>query len=207
MRRLTNSAIAAACLFAMAAPLQAQAPGIDIRLNPRIGVYTPLTDLGEIQVNGTTVNPEMAGSLALGLGLELDLRLPVNVRLNLDYATGSEIRSTGVGVDFAPFETTLLAVVGDLVWRPLPRGVLWQPYLFGGGGLKQYDVTDATVATFEAESDPTIHIGGGLEFGLGPFGLNAEVGDYISWYELQENTDSEMQHDIFVTVGFSIGIL
>lgn len=202
-----KAAIATGFLFLLAAPLHAQAPGIDIRLNPRIGLYEPLSDLGQIGEAGSGVVAEMGGSLALGLGLELDIMmLPVGFRLNMDYATGAEVsRSDGVG---EPTETTLLAVVGDVMFRPLPKLVLVQPYLFAGGGLRQYDVSDATTtSSFRASSDPTLHLGGGLDVGFGPLALNAEIGDYISRYELTEGGDSETQHDLFVTIGFSIGIL
>jgi hypothetical protein len=207
MQTIAKSVLAATCLALVAAPLQAQVPGMNIRLNPRIGLYTPLTDLGTVQTGQGEVTAELSGSMAIGLGVELDLpAAPVNLRLNLDYATGSEIESTVGGTQIEPIETTLLAVVGDIVWRPLPRVVVLQPYLFGGGGIKQYDVTEDNIADYGSESDPTIHFGGGIDFGLGPLALNAEVGDYLSWYELQAGGDSEMQHDIFATVGFSIGL-
>lgn len=207
MQTLAKSMLAATCLALVAAPLHAQVPGINLKLNPRIGLYTPLTDLGTVQTSSGEVTAELSGSMAIGLGVELDLPMaPVNLRLNLDYATGSDLESSVGGTEIEPIETTLLAVVGDIVWRPLPRVVVLQPYLFGGGGLKQYDVTDDNVDDFGSESDPTIHFGGGIDFGLGPIALNAEVGDYLSWYELQAGGDSEMQHDIFATVGFSIGL-
>jgi hypothetical protein len=207
MQRIAKPVLVATCLALAASPLQAQVPGINIKLNPRIGAYIPLTDLGSAQTSLGDVDAELSGSLAIGLGVELDLpAAPVNVRLNLDYATGSDLKSTVGGTEIEPIETTLLGVVGDIVWRPLPRIVVLQPYLFGGGGIKQYDVTEDNVDDFGSESDPTIHFGGGLDFGLGPIALNAEVGDYLSWYELQAGGDSEMQHDIFATVGFSIGL-
>ena len=147
-------------------------------------------------------------SLALGLGVELDLPVfPVGIRANLDYATGSDLQATVDDRELEAIETTLLAVVADLVFRPLPRISPLQPYLFAGGGLKQYDVTEENVESFEEESDPTLHVGGGIGVRLGGFELNAEVGDYISWYELQEGADTEVQHDIFASIGFSIGIL
>lgn len=210
MKTLLKSGITAACLLLIAAPAWAQAPGIDVRLNPRIGLYVPLSDLGEIQSAGTTIAAEQSGGLALGLGLELDMvLLPVNVRLNLDYATGAEVQRTQDGAAVGdPIETTLLAVVGDVMFRPLPKVILAQPYLFVGGGLKQYDVgAETTTASFQSESDPTLHIGGGLDVGFGPLALNAELGDYISWYQLQDAENSEIQHDLFVTIGFSIGLL
>ncbi len=210
MTTLSKSALLATCLMLVAAPVMAQAPGIDLRINPRIGLYQPLGNLGETQVAGVTIVEEMGGSLALGLGIELDvMMLPVGFRLNMDYATGSEISRSEDGVEMGEStETTLLAVVGDVMFRPLPKMVLVQPYLFVGGGLKQYDVTsETTAASFQDASDPTIHFGGGLDVGFGPLALNAEIGDYVSWFEPQESESSEIQHDLFLTIGFSIGIL
>ena len=52
----------------------------------------------------------------------------------------------------------------------------------------------------------------GLDFGLGPLSLNAELSDYISWYDVVagiegDSEESTMQHDLFMTVGFAIGLL
>ncbi|HEM46495.1 MAG TPA: hypothetical protein ENO23_05555 [Alphaproteobacteria bacterium] len=184
--------------------MQAQGPGIDIRLNPRIGLYTPLTSLGEVG----TETFELDNSLAVGLGIELDIAaLPFGIRANMDYATSSSVDLEEGSINETN-ETTLLAVAGDLVFRPLPRLAVLQPYLFGGAGLKQYDFSweDTSREEFEDASDFALHVGGGLDFGLGPLALNAEVGDYISWFEPEGAEDSEMQHDLFLMLGFSIGM-
>jgi hypothetical protein len=193
MRSLIHTAIAAACLMAVAVPAHAQV----LKVNPRIGLYVPLTDLGEL--SGETV--ELDNSLALGLGVEFALPfLPFNLRANVDYATDAAV--TGEGLDRDAGRTTVLAVVGDAVFR-FPRAVLIQPYLFAGGGLKQYAFDTQRPEDFRDSSDPTLHLGGGLDFGLRGFSLNAELGDYVSWYELRDG-DSTIQHDVFLTVGFSV---
>ena len=209
MRSFATAAIVGALFAAAAAPATAQAPGIELKLNPRIGLYVPMTDLGEQTFGGAATTAKLDNSLAIGLGAELQLgALPFGIRANLDYATASKVNIETGGVEEEGSNTTLLAVVGDLVFRPLPRIVVLQPYLFAGGGLKQYDFETESAGEFESESDPTVHLGFGLDFGLGPLALNAELSDYISWFELTEAEDSsEMQHDLFVTVGFSIGLL
>ena len=208
MRSFVTAALAGAVLLA-AAPAAAQVPGIEIKLNPRIGLYVQVTDLGEVTGTGWTTTVKMDNSLALGLGAELQLAaVPFGIRANLDYATGSRVNTETGGVEQEGAETTLLAVVGDLVFRPLPRIVVLQPYLFAGGGLKQYDFQTESADSFESESDPTVHLGFGVDFGLGPLALNAELSDYISWFDISDTgDDSEMQHDLFVAVGFSIGLL
>jgi hypothetical protein len=195
MTRLVPIAIIASCLALFTAPVDAQV----LKVNPRIGMYVPLTDLGDIAGEAVALDH----SLALGLGLELGVPfLPFNVRANLDYA--SDVAITQEGIDEEAGRTTLLAVVADAVFR-LPRFVLVQPYLFAGGGLKQYDFDTADTSSFRDSSDPTLHLGGGLDLGLGSFSLNAEIGNYISWYELQQG-DSQIQHDVFIMIGFSVGM-
>jgi hypothetical protein len=215
MKNVLSSAIVAATLLGMAAPLAAQAPGIDFKLNPRIGLYEPLSDLGDAPDAASTAASELAGSLALGLGLEIGVAaLPVGLRLNMDYATGSEVEYDDGFETESGYETTVLALAADLMFRPIPRLIIAQPYFFAGGGLKQYDFEPTgsdPVASFEDESDFTVHVGGGLDVGFGPLSLNAEVGDYISWWESQDpldlDADSEIQHDLFLTVGLAIGLL
>ena len=206
MRSFVTAAFAGALLLAGTTPAAAQVPGIELKLNPRIGLYVPLTDLGETTAESVSLD----NSLAIGLGAELQMAaLPFGIRANLDYATGSKVNTETGGVTAEGSETTLLAVVGDLVFRPLPRVVVLQPYFFAGGGLKMYDFETEDPGAFESESDPTVHLGFGLDFGLGPLSLNAELSDYISWYELQAATEDEstIQHDVFVAVGFAIGLL
>lgn len=203
MRTLTRSALATACLLLLAAPAMAQVPGIDLKVNPRIGLYAPMSNLGS---GSAAESIALNNSLALGLGIELGLvALPFNVRANLDYATGATVTEEGIGE--TDQTATVLAVVADLVFRPLPRILVLEPYLFAGGGLKQYAFDAAAASDFRDASDPTIHLGAGLDFGLGPIALNAELGNYISWYQLTAGDSANMQHDIFFTVGFSIGML
>jgi hypothetical protein len=211
MRILSRSVLALALLGLIAAPVRAQAPGVDIRLNPRIGLYTPLTNLGEVTDGTATAALELDNSLALGLGLEFDFAaLPFGVRANLDYASSSSVNFED-GPDISDTnEVTMLAVVGDVIYRPLPRVVVIQPYFFAGGGLKSYDFQFDNVGDedfIDNETDPTFHLGGGVDFGFGPLALNAEISDYISSFEPEGSDDSEMQHDLFVTLGFSIGLL
>ena len=206
MRTTLELALLAACLTAFAAPAMAQAPGLDLKLNPRVGLYVPLTDLGDIGGTAGNVVSEQSGNLAYGLGDELDIAaLPVGLRANIDYATGSEVTSEGVGDQV--LERSVFMLAGDLVFRPLPSLIILQPYFFAGGGVRQYDFTAADATDLSDISDPMVHLGGGLDLTLGPLALNAEVGDYVSWFEAQEGADSEMQHDLFVTVGIVLGLL
>ncbi|HEX7050215.1 MAG TPA: hypothetical protein VF188_08450 [Longimicrobiales bacterium] len=196
-----------------AARAAAQAPGANLQLVPKIGAYLPANDLGEVAGALGDIRAEMEASLALGLALELDLPTsPVNLRANFDYATASEVSPEGITSDVAP-DATLLALTGDLVFRPLPRIIVVQPYLLGGAGVKVYQfdtddlVDDGFAEAFDDDrTDFALHAGIGVDVGLGPLALLAEVSDYISWFELQEGEDSEMQNDFFAMVGFRVGL-
>jgi opacity protein-like surface antigen len=208
MRSFVKSLMAVAVLAVATAPAAAQVPGIELKLNPRIGLYAPLSDLGEADLGSGPITAEMNSSLAIGLGAELQLAaLPFGIRANLDYATSTGVDlSDGVST-LEGDNATLLAFAGDLMFRPLPNLIVFQPYVFVGGGLKQYDfdAEDTTNAFDTTESDPTFHIGGGLDLGFGPASINVELSDYISSFDFAG--ESELQHDIFITAGFSIGLL
>lgn len=205
MRVIPKLVLAAASVMALSVPAAAQAPGVDLTLNPRVGFYVPLTDLGDAGGELGTIVSEKSGNLALGLGAELNLGvLPVGLRANIDYATGSEVTPEGIGEST---ERSVFMLAGDVIFRPLPTLILIQPYVFGGGGVRRYDFDTGDVAALDDASDPMIHLGGGLDLTLGPLALNAELGDYISWYEVREGADSETQHDLFVTVGLVLSLL
>lgn len=202
MSSVLKTALATACLLAFAAAT-APAHAQGIKVNPRVGLYVPLTDLGEASTAAATVVAEKSGSLALGLGVELGLGGSIGLRANADYVTGSEIQSDGSVIEGT---TKALMVAGDLVYRPLPRLIVVQPYLFAGAGLRQYDFSEENTQALEDASDPAVHLGGGVDLSLGSLGLNAEIGDYISWYEAQEGSDAVTQHDMFISIGLVFGL-
>ncbi|MDX1673888.1 MAG: hypothetical protein R3314_03705 [Longimicrobiales bacterium] len=200
MKRILTTVVAAACLAGLTAPAGAQG----LRITPKVGLYVPLSDLGQAQTTAGLIAADQTGSLAIGVAAELGLpALPFDIRANVDYKTGSEIEADGTVVENV--ETKMLAVAGDLVFR-LPTLILIQPYVFGGAGVRQYDFS-GDVTELQDASDPTVHLGGGVDLSLGVLKLNAELGDYISWYEIQEGADAEMQHDFFVTLGLVFGLL
>lgn len=197
MKTILRSALAVAVLIGMAAPAAAQM----VKLNPRAGIYVPLTDLGDAGSTFGTIAADRSGTLAYGLGVEIDFPVfPLDVRANLDYATGSEITLEGTG---GTTDRELMMLSADVMFRPLPSLIIVKPYFFAGAGVRKYDF-DA--ASLEDASDPMFHGGGGLELLLGPLTVNGEVGDYISSYEDPTGT-SQTQHDVFVTIGLVLGLL
>lgn len=191
--------------LASATSAQAQAPGIDLVVIPKIGAFVPLNDLGDFPLSGQTIEVSANSDLAIGLGLELELPLtPINLRGNVDYVPSTDISVSGVTV--GDVEADILALVADAVFRPLPRLVVTQPYLLAGAGIKRYDFSgdDGTLQMSGSTSDFTLHVGAGLDVGLGPIRILGEVSDYISWFELAG--DSNMQNDLFAMAGVRVGL-
>ncbi|MBI4545476.1 MAG: hypothetical protein HY703_09795 [Gemmatimonadetes bacterium] len=207
----------ALALAAGAPAARAQVPGVNLQVVPKIGAYLPVSDLAELR---DTVSAEMEAGLAIGLALELNLPLsPINIRGNLEYATDSKVSAEGVRQGDEA-ETTLLALVGDIVYRPLPRIIVVQPYVLAGAGVKRYDFDEEDLrqagedlrnAFPEDATDFTLHLGAGLDVKLGPIALLVEVSDYISWFKRESSgagsgDGSEIQNDVFGMVGFRVGL-
>ena len=73
-----------------AAPLGAQVPGVSLELVPKVGFYSPATDLEAAADAAGEIVDDRGGSLALGLALDLGVPLsPLNVRVGFDYVTAS----------------------------------------------------------------------------------------------------------------------
>jgi hypothetical protein len=205
---LPAALLAGLCLSSVgAAPASAQ----NVVLAPKLGLYIPASGLGDFRDQTRTVARDRAGSLAIGLGLELDLPvLPVNLRGNLEFATGARV--TAGGQTEREVESTLLAVVGDVVFRPIPRLIVVQPYFLLGGGMKwhEFQTSDLTAADRELfpadQSNATLHLGAGLDFTLGPLGLVVELSDYISSLDARGEAGRRLQNDVFAMVGIRVAL-
>lgn len=218
MTRSMKLLITTALLATATVRAEAQVPGIDVSLVPKIGFYIAAADLQAAATAAGEIVDDRGGSLAVGLGLDFAVPLsPLSFRVGFDYVTSSEFTyadTTGAGGLEASGEQTMLAIAGDIVLRPIPRLVVLQPYLLAGAGVKRYDFsfqdaadgTDIEEAFPESQTDFTLHAGLGLDLGLGPIALVAEVGDYISWYEAEGSDGSELQNDIFLMAGIRVGL-
>jgi len=207
--RLRSLVLAAAIAAALPAAARAQAPGIDLQLVPKVGFYTPVSDLYDAADAGAEIVDDRGGSLAIGLGVDLALPfLPLDLRVGFDYVTNSEF-TIDDGTTQSTIEQQMIAITGDVILRPLPRVIVLQPYLLAGAGVKQYDFEPQDASSgLEAfdESDFTLHGGLGVDLGVGPLALVAEVSDYISWFEPEGADESEMQHDLFFMAGIRVGM-
>ena len=201
----------------LATPAAAQVPGLDLSLVPKVGFYAPATDLETAQSAAGQIVDDRGGSLAVGLALDFAVPFaPVGFRVGFDYVTSSEFTyadTTGADLE-ATAEQTMLALAADIVLRPLPKLLIVQPYLLAGAGVKRYDFsfseTDGDTSIEEAfpdsETDFTVHAALGLDVGIGPIALVAELGDYVSWYEPEGGDESELQNDLFIMAGIRVGL-
>ena len=184
-------------LVGMSAPAYAQLPGININLGARAGAFMPMSAL----VDDALGEVKLKSGLGIGAHIELDLPLsPINVRANVEAALGAKVEEDGVETGD---EVDVIALTGDLVFRPLPRIVVVQPYFLAGAGIKKYSAEGAV----EDENDFTGHIGAGVDFKLGPLAVLVEANDYISSFKVGDAGESKLQNDVFVAVGFRIGML
>jgi hypothetical protein len=182
------------------APAYAQVPGINVHLGARAGIFSPMGALAE----STEGELKLQRGLGIGASIELDIPLsPINVRANVDAAMGAKLELDGE--EIPDTEVDVIAITGDLVFRPLPRIVVLQPYLLAGGGVKRYSFS--TNVFSEDRSDFTGHIGAGADLKFGPISVLAEISDYISSFKNEGTDESKLQNDVFVMVGFRIGML
>jgi hypothetical protein len=181
------------------AGIGAEAEAQGIAVTPLVGVYIPGGSFGELRSG--IQDTEYRRKATLGLGANIDLG---SLRVSAAYATGATIsQDSGIGEDDEIGDGDVLSIAADLVLRPLPRLVIFQPYLFGGAGLKHqnYSFNDPlSVSTFKDESDLTLHIGLGADVMIGRLGLIAEISDFIS----QNNNDDWKTHDAFGMVGLKL---
>jgi hypothetical protein len=196
MKQVLAAALCAAMLAH--APAAAQAPNLEIL--PRIGMSMPLGTLAD--------NTEIDMALALGVTAELVLpRLPFNLRANLDYGRAADIvqRTT---LEPVLGSASILAIVGDVVLRPLPPTAFAQPYFVAGGGITRYEIEIGPVADTRLRTGTTtratFHIGGGFDVSVGPLSLVLQVSDYISTFP--DEGGSRLQNHVFGTIGFRVAM-
>ena len=199
---MRRTVLALGLMMVAGVPAYAQVPGINLHLGARAGVFSPLSPLAE-----TTLGElKLKNGLGIGASIELDIPLsPVNVRANVEAAMGAKLELDDEEVDGG--EVDVISFTGDLVFRPLPRIVVVQPYLLAGAGIKKYSFDEDGTEFEEDHSDFTGHIGAGVDFKLGPIAVLAEVSDYISSFKFEGSENSKLQNDVFLMVGFRIGML
>ncbi|MEJ2679262.1 MAG: hypothetical protein P8174_09350 [Gemmatimonadota bacterium] len=205
--RVSKIAVAVTCLFALGATgVAAQVPGLSIV--PKIGMEMPMSDLPSTPTAGAVKS--LSGAFACGVAAELGIPgLPFNLRANVD-ATTKKTVSAASGITNGSVDQTMMTIFGDLVFRPLPRLILVQPYFMGGLGVKRYNYSLSDPAnlfqeSFTDKNELAYHLGVGLDIGLGPAALVAEVNDYMNQYQFDSST-KKFQQDVFIMVGLRLGL-
>lgn len=203
--RMSKVSLVLTGLFAFGATgVAAQVPGISLDIVPKIGAEMPLSDLP------TTPSAEavksLSGAFAWGVAAELGLPgLPFNLRANVDATTKKSI-SPATGVTTGSVDQTMMTIFGDLVFRPLPKLILVQPYVMAGLGVKRYnyslsDPVDLFQRSFTDRNDLAYHLGVGVD--IGP--LVVEANDYMNKYAF-DGGGSKFQHDVFIMAGLRLGL-
>ncbi len=203
--RVSKMVLALATLFTLGVTgLAAQVPGISLDIVPKIGAEMPLADLPTTPSAEAIKN--MSGAFAWGVAAELGLPgLPFSLRANVD-ATTKKTVSPATGITTGTVDQTMMTIFGDLVFRPLPKLILIQPYVMAGLGVKRYnyslsDPSDLFQRSFTNRSDMAYHLGVGLD--IGP--LVVEANDYMNNYAF-DGGGSKFQHDVFIMAGLRLGL-
>lgn len=177
------------------------------RVIPQIGLYVPANSFGEVSDGGFDGAIELGkkeSTRAYGLGLEWGGGGFVGLRGNLAYATSSNVPISGVGCGLCSSRSTMLALTGGLVVRPL-RLLFIEPYLIGAVGVKRYDFSASGVGDvfLDDRNVRTYQLGVGGELDLGPLSGIVEISDFVSDRAIQ--IPGDRQHDFIVSFGIGIG--
>jgi hypothetical protein len=217
--------------LAPAMPLLAQEPTApkprtwQVTLAPRFGMFLPDKGMGESEAEGATLT--MTRSPTAGLDIELRTPVPwLAFRAIAETSVGSRLSERAVTTDRCATacqriteetpigESSVVTLVGDALVRPWSTARL-QPFLFGGGGLKRYDITHGNrLLAGGQESAFTFHFGGGLDVPFGPIVLSFEAADYVSllhaavrpatgsiFIDVPAEEIATLKHDYFLTLG------
>lgn len=190
-------------IWTLAVAIGAVLPGLasaQISVTPQIGGYIPGGSFRELQ-DAAESSWERGSTLGLGANVTLGM-----LRGSLAYATGANISREGIDGRENVGDGSVLAGAVDVVLRPLPKLILLQPYVLGGAGYKRenYSVRDEGFPDQlkSSDNDFVLHVGAGLDLGLGPINLNAEITDFIG----KNNQDKWKVHDAFAFVGVRLGL-
>jgi len=201
MIKLTG--LTALVLVLARAPVEAQVPGVDLKLGVRAGIYRPAGDLAEFF--GSSARLERGPAIGASAEFKLPL-LPLSLRGHIDYVLPTDALLNGQRLTGG---NSLLMLTADLKFRMAPPLIPIEPYLFAGGGVKRYNFDDrfaTALATFSDRENLTVRVGAGLGLTLGRFSLVAEASNLLSRFHLDETDDSTLQNDIFGMIGLQFAL-
>ncbi len=206
-RKSAAPALFAACLLAALAPAAARAQGGYLIF--QAGVYMPNQDLGVLESAGFAEAVEFGKrerSFAYSLGLELPVSGPFSGRATLAYGTSADVDIVQGACPDCEARNNVLNATAALVFRPLPGSLAVQPYLWGGGGVKHYDLEsldELRRSPLKDQTRRTLVLGVGVEVKLGPLRVVTELSDYVS--PIFGSEAERRQNDLFLTAGLMLG--
>lgn len=169
-----------------------------VTVTPVVGAYHP--DGGLSDIRGSASSGTLIRDKALALGLDVELSF---LRGSVVYASGARIVPGGVE-DGARIGTgSFIAMTGDLLFRPIPRVLGFQPYLLGGAGVTRdrysWDDDGVSDAFPKDERRFALHAGVGADIMFNGVGVMIEASDYIS-------RDGGLlgRHDSFIVTGLRL---
>jgi hypothetical protein len=183
-----------------------------------VGLYAPLSELGEVREEGLGTAIELGrkrSTLAFGLAGEVGSG-SLGFRANLAYATSSDVPIGGVGCETCSARSTLLVATAGASLRPIPRLIGLQPYLLVGGGIKRYGFDreqfeeEGFGGVLDDHAKAALQLGVGADFALGGLGLFSELNAYLSGVDPAAEgsgfeSDSRFQTDLLLSVGLRLG--
>jgi hypothetical protein len=213
-RAFKQTAVAALSVVAagFASGVMPDAAEAQLSLRPSVGMYMPVSELGQVEgVAGLVELGKAESTLAYGVAVEFG-----PVRANLAYAGDSDVPIDGVGCETCSARTTMLVGTAALAIRPIPEIAFFQPYLLAGGGLKRYNFDpenfdeEGLDGILDDQNQFAGQLGIGLDLSFGGLGLFTELNDYISKVELAPDDedfdwDSDLQHDMIWSLGIALG--
>lgn len=186
------------------------------RLLPSVGLYVPVADIGRVQkagVEGVIDFGRAESTLAFGLTGAFSDEEGLGLRLNLMYATASDIPVSGVGCGTCSARSTLLVGTVSGALRPIPEFVGIRPYVLVGLGLKRYNFDpknfDDLDGVLDDQTQGTVQLGLGTDVNLLGLGLFAEVNSYLNNLDPIKKaagvSDSQVQYDFVFSLGVALG--
>ncbi len=191
-----------------------------VSLLPSAGLYSPLSDLLEVRdEEGMPVLEAGRKSSTLAVGLAAELGSPEaswGGRIQLGYATASDVPIEGVGCEDCELRSTLLTATAGVILRPFPELLILRPHLLVGGGVKRYgfDRDDLEAEGWDQvlrnQTQPAIHLAAGGALRLGIVTPRFEIGAMISRIDgVGEgasglSSSDDLQTDLFLMVAIPL---
>ena len=197
MKRNAVYVTAALAALALGKPAASFAQGITV--TPVAGAYLSGGSFHDLQTQAGRLELERGSTLGLGLNIGLGM-----FRGSIAYETGATISQNGVSGGKVG-DGDVLVGAADIVMRPLPRIIFFQPYALGGLGYKKesYSFDEQGFDELgDSENEFVVHLGLGMDISLGKLSLVAEITDFIG----RDNNDDWKVHDAFGMVGLKFNL-